>query len=161
MQNCISFCLIHVIIVPEGEQHFEKSSFSWILKKFMQKLLKLWGHYEHIQSPPRPTPSRKIFFDPLRILQNWGKNTPSQNLGLAGLEEDYKQLMVFHFAPAYWMGISSSESQFRGEYFCLELMVFHFAPILLTNTSWWARTSFYCHLTIVSVLEVTSTGWFW
>jgi hypothetical protein len=51
---------------------FEKVAFYEFTQTFV-------GHYEHIQSPP--TPSRKILFDPLKILQ---KNT-GQNLGLAGL----------------------------------------------------------------------------
>jgi hypothetical protein len=49
--------------------------------KLHQKAKKL-SPYEHIQSPP--TPSGKILFDPLKILQN-GVNTHSQNLELAGL----------------------------------------------------------------------------
>jgi hypothetical protein len=59
MQNYVSFCLI---IAHVGEKNFEKKVAFYAFSK---------SHYEHIQSPP--TPSRKILFDPLKILQNGGK----------------------------------------------------------------------------------------
>jgi hypothetical protein len=70
MLNYVSFCLI---IAHVGGKNLN----------FQKIYANIYGHYEHIQSPP--TPSRKILFDPLKILPKWGENTPSQNLGLAGL----------------------------------------------------------------------------
>jgi hypothetical protein len=61
-------------------KNFEKKLLFIIFQKIYAKIE---GHCEHIQSPS--TPSRKILFDPQKILQNGGKNTPSQNLGLASL----------------------------------------------------------------------------
>jgi hypothetical protein len=56
-----------LVLLPESS-FYEKGRFLWIFKNFTPKFR---GHYEHIQSPP--TPSRKILFDPLKILQNGGK----------------------------------------------------------------------------------------
>jgi hypothetical protein len=38
---------------------------------FQKFYAKIYGHYEHIQSPP--TPSRKILFDPPKNTPKWGE----------------------------------------------------------------------------------------
>jgi hypothetical protein len=54
----------------------KETNFAFYEKRYLfMNFQKFCGHYEHIQSPP--TPSLKILFDPLKMLQKgrkrWGK----------------------------------------------------------------------------------------